>query len=97
MLGTWCRPANGPVPAMVAASASAIGYGRSSAFANASTSGKFSFSGLPAGEYRLAAVTDVESGQWFDPAFLEQLQAASIPVTLVEGQARTQDLRVASR
>jgi protocatechuate 3,4-dioxygenase beta subunit len=62
-----------------------------------STTGRFSFSGLPAGEYRLAAVTDVESGQWFDPAFLEQLQAASIAVTLVDGQARTQDLRVASR
>jgi hypothetical protein len=59
------------------------------------TGGRFSFSGLPAGDYRLAAVTDVESGQWYDPAFLQQLVAASVPVSLAPGQSRTQDLRVA--
>jgi hypothetical protein len=60
-----------------------------------STGGKFSFAGLPAGDYRLAAVTDIESGQWYDPAFLQQLAGASVAVSLTGGQSRTQDLRVA--
>ena len=58
------------------------------------TSGRFNFAGLPSGEYRLAAVTDVEPGTWFDPSFLRQLLVASIPVSLSEGQTRTQDLKV---
>ena len=59
------------------------------------TGGRFNFAGLPAGEYRMAAVSDVEPGTWFDPAFLRQLLNASIPVSLAEGQTRTQDLKVA--
>jgi uncharacterized protein (DUF2141 family) len=59
-----------------------------------STTGRFSFSGLPPGEYRLAAVTDVENGIWFDPAVLQELSAASVPFSLRRGQAVTQDLRV---
>jgi hypothetical protein len=58
------------------------------------TNGRFTISGLPAGEYRLAAVTDVEPGTWFDPAFLRQLLVASLPVSLAEGQTRNQDLKV---
>jgi hypothetical protein len=59
------------------------------------TGGRFNFANLPPGEYRLAAVTDVEPGTWYDPAFLRQLLAASLPVSLAEGQTRTQDLKVA--
>ncbi len=59
-----------------------------------STDGTFSFTGLPAGEYRLAAVTDMESGAWFDPALLQQLQLASVPVRVIDGQPVVQDLRV---
>jgi hypothetical protein len=62
--------------------------------ARPTTGGRFSFSGLPPGEYRLAAVTDVEPGTWYDPAFLRQLLSASIPVSLADGQTRTQDLKV---
>jgi len=58
------------------------------------TDGKFSFGGLPAGDYRLTAVTDVEQGEWFDPAFLEQLANASIPVTVREGEKKVQDIKV---
>jgi hypothetical protein len=53
--------------------------------------------GLPEGEYRLAAVTDVEPGAWYDPELLRQLQIASVPVRLVEGQAVVQDLRVSGQ
>jgi uncharacterized protein (DUF2141 family) len=62
--------------------------------ARPSTDGRFSFMGLPAGEYRLAAVTDVESGAWYDPALLQQLQQASVSVRLIDGQPVIQNLRV---
>ena len=58
------------------------------------TTGRFSFSGLPPGQYRLAALTDVETGIWYDPTILEQIQAASIPISLGRGESVTQDLRV---
>jgi hypothetical protein len=59
-----------------------------------STDGKFSVTGLPAGDYRIAAVTDVEPGGWNDPAFLQQLMNASLSVRLVDGTPVTQDVRV---
>lgn len=58
------------------------------------TDGRFTFGNLPAGDYRLTAVTDVEPGEWYDPAFLEQLGAASIPVTLGEGEQKVQNIRL---
>ena len=59
------------------------------------TAGRFTFRQLPAGDYRLTAVTDVEQGEWFDPAFLEQLLNASIAVSLRDGEKKTQDIKVA--
>ena len=56
--------------------------------------GRFSVRNLPGGEYRLVAVTDVESGQWFDPAFLKELLAGSMSVVLAEGERKEQTLRV---
>jgi len=57
------------------------------------TDGKFSFRNLPAGDYRLTAVTDVEPGEWFDPNFLGQLGGVSIPIQISEGEKKVQDLR----
>ena len=62
-----------------------------------STDGKFSFGDVPPGSYRLAAVTGVEPGSWFDPELLRQWAGASVPVLFVKGEAKTQDLRVAGR
>ena len=62
-----------------------------------STDGAFAFTGLPAGEYRLAAVTDVEPGAWYDPALLQELLPASIAVRLIDGQPVVQDLRVSGQ
>ena len=59
------------------------------------TDGKFSFSNLPAGDYRLTAVTDIEPGEQYDPAFLEQLANASIAILLREGEKKVQDIKVA--
>jgi hypothetical protein len=58
------------------------------------TDGRFSFRSLPAGDYRLVAVTDIETGQWFDPAFLRPLLGASIGITLAEGEQKIQDIRI---
>lgn len=46
------------------------------------TDGRYTLRDLPPGDYRLAALTDVDPAELSTPAFLEQLQAASIPVTL---------------
>jgi hypothetical protein len=59
------------------------------------TDGKFTFRNLPAGDYRLTAVTDVEPGEWYDPDFLGQLTNASIPVTVRDGEKKVQDIKVA--
>lgn len=59
------------------------------------TDGRFTIRGVPAGSYRLTAVTDAEPGEWYDPAFLGQVQQASIPITLDEGARKTQDIRLA--
>lgn len=71
-----------------------VPYARRMRSTRPSTDGKFSFAGLPPGDYRLAAVTDIETGEWFDPEFLRQLMPASISVRLVEGQPVTQEIRV---
>jgi hypothetical protein len=59
------------------------------------TDGRFSFSNLPAGAYRLVAVEEIEDGRWFDPTVLQQVAGAAIAITLGEGETRTQDVRLA--
>jgi len=62
--------------------------------ARPTTDGRFTLRNLPAGEYRLAAVTDVETGEWFDPAFLRTLMSSAVAVTLTEGERKEQPLRI---
>ena len=59
------------------------------------TDGRFSFRNLPEGDYRLIAVIDPEPGDWFDPAFLDQLLGAAMPISLNDGERKVQDVRVA--
>jgi hypothetical protein len=60
------------------------------------TDGRFTFRGMPPGKYFLAALTDVDENQWFDPAFLEQIVPPnSVPVTISDGRRTVQDVRVA--
>jgi protocatechuate 3,4-dioxygenase beta subunit len=56
--------------------------------------GRFSVDGLPPGEYYLAAVTQLEPENWGDPNFMDQLAAASIRITLAEGEKKVQDIRI---
>jgi hypothetical protein len=60
-----------------------------------SNDGGWSVRGLPAGEYLIAALTDVEPGEWQRPEFLAELVAASVKVRLDEGASVRQDLRIA--
>jgi len=59
--------------------------------------GSYSIKGLPPGQYRIAALTDLESADAITPAFLESLVAASLPVTIADRQRTTQNLRIGSR
>ena len=56
--------------------------------------GKFQVLGLPPGEYCLVAITDLDQADLADPTFLEQLAAASIKITLAEGEKKKQDLKL---
>lgn len=58
------------------------------------TNGQYTFADVPPGEYRLAAIVDVEQGAWFDPLFLHQMDAASLRVALREGDRKVQNLQV---
>jgi hypothetical protein len=56
--------------------------------------GRYRIAPLPAGVY-VAALTDLDPEDLYDPAFLEQVAASSLTVTLAEGEKRVQDLRLA--
>lgn len=63
------------------------------------TDGRFAFGGpgpvsLPAGDYLLAAVTDIDRDEQYDPAFLAALVASAVRVTLQPGERKVQDLEV---
>ncbi|HEY7475614.1 MAG TPA: carboxypeptidase-like regulatory domain-containing protein, partial [Vicinamibacterales bacterium] len=60
-----------------------------------SSDGKFRITGLPAGEYFLGAVTDLEPGDWQDSAFLDQLSSAAIKLTIADGEKKVQDIKIA--
>ena len=50
---------------------------------------------VPAGEYFVAAVADVEQGEWSDPDFLMPLRDRATRVTIADGERKTVDLKVA--
>ncbi|HTM24247.1 MAG TPA: carboxypeptidase-like regulatory domain-containing protein [Vicinamibacterales bacterium] len=54
--------------------------------------GAYRLRNLPPGEYLMVATDDVEQGEWFDPAYLEQARAKATRVRLNEGEKKTQDL-----
>jgi hypothetical protein len=59
-----------------------------------SDAGGFSFTDLRPGSYWLGVVADVEPDEWQHPEFLRRLIGASVPITLRDGENKTQDLRV---
>jgi hypothetical protein len=59
-----------------------------------SSTGAFSVRELPPGTYRVAALTDVEPSDLSDPAFLEAIFAASLPVTITDSERTVQNIRL---
>jgi len=59
--------------------------------------GTFRFAGLLPGEYCLAVLTDLDTVDLQDPAFLEQLLPAGIKMTLAEGDKRVQNVKLTGR
>ncbi len=58
------------------------------------TDGSFSFSNLPAGDYVLAALTDLDPDDWQTSAFLSSVEPSGVRVTIQEGQKTVQVLRI---
>jgi hypothetical protein len=56
--------------------------------------GVFSVRELPAGEYRMAALTDVQENEWQSAAFLASLLDASIPIVVKDGATTRQDVGI---
>ena len=62
--------------------------------ARPATDGAFDIRGLPPGEYLLGAITDLDPGEWNDPALLSNLSKVAVKVTVRDGQATSQDIRI---
>jgi protocatechuate 3,4-dioxygenase beta subunit len=61
------------------------------------TDGQFTFRNMPPGDYRIAPVLDPEPGTWFDPAFLQQLDANALRVLIGTGEKKVQNLRISGQ
>lgn len=58
--------------------------------------GTYKVQGLPAGDYYVCALTDLDPNDLYDPVFLDQLAAASFKITLGEGEQKVQNLKLGS-
>jgi hypothetical protein len=58
--------------------------------------GRYTIRSLPAGDYRVAAVLDPESGIQFDRDFLAKQLPLAQQINLAAGERKTQDIRVRS-
>ena len=64
--------------------------------ARSDSDGRFKITGLPPGEYNIAAVGRVDDGETTDPDFLDRLQTSATSFSIADGESRTLDLRVTS-
>jgi hypothetical protein len=62
--------------------------------ARPASDGRYRITGLPPGEFYLAALTEFDPTQWSSPAFLEQVVPGAIKITVGEGEKKTQDVRL---
>jgi protocatechuate 3,4-dioxygenase beta subunit len=90
--------AAGHVSVIVFAEDERLWYPQSRHIAAARTdaNGAYRVAGLPPGRYLAIAVEDVEPGEWFDPAFLDEIKGGATRLALGEGEQKTQDLRAPS-
>ena len=59
--------------------------------------GTYRIAALPPGEYFVAALTEVDDTDIFDAAFLEQVAAAALKISVGEGEKKRQDLQIGRR
>ena len=64
--------------------------------ARPTTEGRYSISGLPAGEYLVVAEQELMDGEWESREFLKRVATRAARVTLPRGAAKSLDVRVAS-
>jgi hypothetical protein len=64
--------------------------------AHADRDGRFMVRGLPPDDYLIAAVPFLEAGDENDPERLAELRRYAVPVHLLEGDAKTLVLRLAT-
>jgi hypothetical protein len=57
--------------------------------------GRYSFADLPAGDYLLATLADVDGEDWQTPAVLEPVAGGAVTARVVDGRKTSQDLRIA--
>jgi hypothetical protein len=50
---------------------------------------------VPAGDYFIAALTDIEPGEWNDPDVLAALRDRATRITIADGERKSMDLKVA--
>lgn len=58
-----------------------------------SEEGRYVIHNLPAGDYRVAVTDDLLPNEWFDPELLQGLRASAVPLSLVDDELKTFDLR----
>jgi Carboxypeptidase regulatory-like domain len=58
-----------------------------------SESGAYALTGLPAGDYYVAALPPDQAEDWQTPTFLQQLVGSAVRVTLGDAEKKTQDLK----
>jgi len=56
-------------------------------------SGRFNFTNVPPGNYKLYAWEDVEVGTWFDPEWLKDWEQKGTPVRIAEGAREAIDIK----
>lgn len=61
--------------------------------ARTDSAGAYRFAAIPAGDYLVVAVDDVEQGEWFDPEFLDRIKTDATKVKVGEGEQKAQDLK----
>jgi protocatechuate 3,4-dioxygenase beta subunit len=60
---------------------------------HAGRDGSYTFTGLPAGDYYVAAIHEDTTGDWRDPRVLEDLARGASQVRLADGDTRVQDVK----
>jgi protocatechuate 3,4-dioxygenase beta subunit len=59
--------------------------------------GRFDVRGMPPDDYLLVALPSVAGSEWQDPDFLQQIRSQATPLSIMEGEAKTVELRLKKR